>query len=622
MQPLMPRPKESARLAIALGAFGAVMIAAAVQLSPGPLPDERVPLHPGRVLADVRFLADPRCEGRAVGLEGTERAMRHIESAFREAGLMPVARGGYRLPFTVTIGQGLGPESVLELDGTRARMREDWVPLNISESGSLEGPVIFAGHGIRAPELAYDDYADVDVKGAWVVVLDHEPREADPKSPFRRPDAFRHRELRTKAIVARERGAKGLLLVADVEAHPERVKQPAPLPEFDDRDPVAPAGLLVAQVSRAFAERLLAPTGSTLAHLEGSIAKRLAPSSRPAGTRLKGRVDLLQRTETAYNIVGLLPGADMSRAGETVLIGAHYDHLGYGGVNSLAPGQRLPHVGADDNASGTAGVIALARELAAEPRRGRAVAFACFSGEEMGLLGSAHLARQPPPLMGRVVAMLNMDMVGRMRGNALTVQGVDTASEWEPMVRRAGSAQRLAITTASGGYGPSDHTSFLAQNIPVLFFFTGAHSDYHRPTDTWEKINAFGEVRALRMVATIARELADAPKTLAFVPPKAPPPAKSGGGGRRGYGAYFGCVPDFSEHKGGVKITGVNAGSPAAALGLKAGDMIVRFGGVGIDNLYDLTYALRIHRAGDTVEVAYLRAGQRLVGRATLRDRK
>jgi aminopeptidase YwaD len=618
----MPRPKESLRLALALCLSGIVLLGLAIQLAPGPLPDERAALHPGRVLADIRFLSDPRCEGRAVGLAGTERAMRHIEAAYREAGLMPVSRDGYRLPFTVKIGQGLGPESALRVGGEVARLNSDWVPLNISESGQHEGPVVFAGHGIRAPELAYDDYEAVDVKGAWVVVLDHEPREADAKSPFRRPDAFRHRELRTKAIVARERGAKGLLLVADAEAHPETRTRPAPLPEFDDRDPVAPAGLLVAQVSRAYANWLLARTGSTLDHLEKSISTRLAPSSRPAGTRIAGRIDLLQRTETAYNLVGMLPGGDLSRAGETVLIGAHYDHLGYGGVNSLAPGQRLPHVGADDNASGTAGVLALARDLAADTRRDRAIAFACFSGEEMGLLGSSHLAKNSPPLLGKVVAMLNMDMVGRMRGNALTVQGVDTSPEWDPMVRRHGSAQRLAITTASGGYGPSDHTSFLAQGIPVLFFFTGAHSDYHRPTDTWDKINARGEVRVLRTVAGIARELAVAPHNLVFQAPKAPPPAKSGGGGKRGYGAYFGSVPDFTEHRGGVKITGVNAGSPAAALGLKASDMIVRFGGVTIDNLYDLTYALRIHRSGDTVEVEYVRAGTKLVGKTTLKERR
>jgi aminopeptidase YwaD len=582
------------------------------------------PLNARFIQADVNFLADPRCEGRGVGTDGIRRAAAYIEDSFRKAGLQPAGSDGYRDAFAVTIGLRLGEgnQLVIKQNGLTepAQMGKDFVPVVLSEPGAAEGPLVFVGHGITAPELHYDDYAGVKVRGAWVMVLEHEPQETNAKSPFRASSAYRYRELRYKAINAREHGAKGVLLVRDLHHHPAAAG-PELVP-FDTADPVSGAGIVVVQITNELANHLLGPNRN-IRSLGDKLDASLVPGSFPVEAAVSGRVNIEQRHERAWNVVGIIPGSDPVLRRETVLIGAHYDHLGYGGHDSLSPGERVIHPGADDNASGTAGVLALARLFGRNGGPRRSVAFACFSGEELGILGSSHLAKNMPAGLGKVVAMLNMDMVGRGTGNVVQVHGTETAREWPGILARVGSKSGLDVRASGGGYGPSDHTSFYAQGIPVLFFFTGAHTDYHKPSDTPDKLNAQGEVRVLRLVNAVALEAANVEKRLLLVPAQVPPPhAGHHGGGGGGYGVFFGSIPDFSAFTGGVLLSGVVSGSPAQAAGLKAADVIVRFGGVAIANLEDLTYALRSHRPGDVVEVVYRRAGQDLKAKATLRERR
>lgn len=308
------------------------------------------------------------------------------------------------------------------------------------------------------------------------------------------------------------------------------------------------------------------------------------------------------------NVLGILPGADPVLRREYVVVGAHYDHLGLGGAGSLAPDTAAVHNGADDNASGVAGLLEIARHLAAAPPA-RSVLFLAFSGEELGLLGSAAFIRAPAVPLDRIVAMVNLDMIGRLRNDRLIVYGVESARELPALLDslNTGLARPFALHAQGDGYGPSDQTSFYAAGIPVLHFFTDLHEDYHRPSDDADKIEAEGVVRVAALAADAVRAIANRPAHLTYVAKPAPAPVSGGGG----YGAYLGSIPDMTETPGGVRLTGVRAGSPADAAGLRAGDILVRIGDYDVSDLMAMTEALRAYQAGDTVTVAFLRDGER-----------
>jgi Tol biopolymer transport system component len=307
---------------------------------------------------------------------------------------------------------------------------------------------------------------------------------------------------------------------------------------------------------------------------------------------------------TGRNVLGLLEGSDPDLAEEVVVVGAHYDHLGRGPFGSMTPEVREIHNGADDNASGVAAMLAAAERLAAGLRPRRSVLFLAFTGEELGLLGSAHYVAHPVIALDRKVAMLNLDMVGRLESDPLIVHGTGTAEEWDELLRSA-NADGIALTYRPEGYGPSDHTSFYARDIPVLHFFTNVHADYHRPSDDWERIDTTGVRLIAELVARVAGTVADRPGGLVVVRGAGEPPRQGGGGS----GAWLGTVPDFSPVEHGVRLSGVSANSPAEAAGLRAGDVVIRIDDDDIKDLYALTDALRERRPGDGVTITYVRDG-------------
>ncbi len=316
------------------------------------------------------------------------------------------------------------------------------------------------------------------------------------------------------------------------------------------------------------------------------------------------------------NVVGKLTGRGPT-ANEVVIIGAHYDHLGLGGSGSLDPDSTgVVHNGADDNASGTAALLETAAELRTRPGNRRTFYFVAFTAEELGLLGSDYFAKNPTYVPQSAYAMVNFDMVGRMRENALMVIGVGSAAELPQLVDAANARHGLAITTTSDPWGRSDHSSFYAQNMPVVHLFTNTHSEYHRTTDDWELINADGIVRIATYAADLSWTLATRAQALTFATVAAPAPATGGG-----YGAWLGTIPDMSESPDGVRLSGVRAESPAAEAGLQAGDILVQLGEHVIKNLYDMTDALRAHKPGDTVLVAVMRDGERIERSVTLKSR-
>jgi Zn-dependent M28 family amino/carboxypeptidase len=316
-------------------------------------------------------------------------------------------------------------------------------------------------------------------------------------------------------------------------------------------------------------------------------------------------------------VVAVLRGADPALAGEAVIVGAHYDHLGHGGSFSMARGDSSIHNGADDNASGVAAMLEIARRLARGPRPARSVVFIAFTGEEQGLLGSAYYAGHPAVALERTRAMLNLDMVGRLGAGPLIVYGTDTADEWKAVVDSAAAAEGVLVRGGGDGFGASDQTSFYARGLPVLHFFTNVHTDYHRPGDDWEKIDAAGLERVAAIVARVAGSVASRPAALTFRRAAAPAQVTSA----PGYGAYLGSIPDFTPVPDGVKLSGVRAGSPAEKAGIRAGDVIVKMGEMDVHDLQGLTNALRAHKPGDTVPIVILRDGQRLTVTATLGTR-
>jgi hypothetical protein len=325
--------------------------------------------------------------------------------------------------------------------------------------------------------------------------------------------------------------------------------------------------------------------------------------------------------KTAHNVAGYLPGS----TDEYIVIGAHYDHLGLGEQFSMAPSLAgTIHPGADDNASGTAGVIELARWFAAQPKQKRGILFLTFAGEELGLLGSSYYVNHPELPLGQDVAMINMDMIGRVRDGKLFIGGVGTGSTLRKFLEEAAPKYKLHIDYSEAGYGSSDHTSFTTKQVPVLFFFSGLHADYHKPSDTWDKIDAPDAATVLQLVAEVGEDLREAPDRPQFVRVKEPehPGDAAASSGHSGYGPDFGSIPDFGEGVKGVKFADVREGSPAAKAGLKAGDILVEFDGKAIQNLYDFTYALRAKKPGDEVLVKVIRGSDPVEVKVLLTKRK
>ncbi|MGB8010134.1 MAG: M28 family peptidase [Terriglobales bacterium] len=582
---------------------------------------------PQRYLEDIKALTTPAMEGRGAGTKGLTRAERLIEKRYQSLGLEPAGTNSYLQPFTLITGAQLkGKNSFSVMNGAEKhelKAKQDYVPFSFSASGSARGQLVFAGYGITADEFHYDDYAGLDVKDKIVVVMRYEPPSFGAPGGNHTPTnqaatnqvMTQHSQLVTKAINARNHGAKALVLVNGKLGDGEEDL----LTRFGSVSGPENVGILFLQVKNDVAEGWLKAAGKSLVELQ----KQIDDSSKPASFILPENrtadltVSIRTTRATVNNVLAYLPG----RTDEYVIIGAHYDHLGRGNFDSLAPSQiGQIHPGADDNGSGTAGVLELARLLA--PYKGqlrRGILFMSFAGEELGLLGSAEWVKEPTRPLDKAVAMLNMDMIGRIKDQKVYIGGVGTGSTLKAVVEAAAVDSGFKIEYSPGGYSSSDHTSFVSKKIPVLFFFSGLHSDYHKPSDTWEKIDPVAATRLLGVVGKTGELLADAEERPAFivVAEEAPP-----NGSRGGYGPYFGSIPDFGEVATGVRFSDVKPGSPAAKAGLKAGDILIQFGDKPIKNLYDFTDALRRSKVGDVVEVKVLRDGQTVTAAVKLEQRK
>jgi hypothetical protein len=420
-------------------------------------------IDPNLYLEDVKFLASQQMRGRATGSPELEKAAKFLSGKFREFGLKPVGGAGYYQAFPVVTSARVGKNSRLRLsEGTKAvslRRAEDFVPLNISASSKFSGSVVFAGYGITAPEYQYDDYAGIDVKGKVVLMLRHEPQESDEKSVFAGKDFTKHATFASKASNAKMHGAIAIILVSDRAAHRN---DPDDLEKFGSTQGPTDSGIPFAHVKQQRVENWFKGAGKDLNAIEAGIDKDLKPESFafPDSVRAEGAIEIERVRKTVHNVAAYLPG----ESGEYVIIGAHYDHLGLGGPSSLAPSMTgTVHPGADDNASGTAGVVELARWFSKQPKQKRGILFLTFAGEEIGLLGSAWYADHPEMPLEKAVAMLNMDMIGRVREGKVYVGGVGTGSNLRPLIEKAMATTGLKIDFSdnAGFEGSSDHISFV-----------------------------------------------------------------------------------------------------------------------------------------------------------------
>ena len=581
-----------------------------------------VQIDADRYLGHVKFLASPELAGRGAGTPGLEKAADYIGRQFKSYGLKPINGNGYFQSFPVTTDARLGQKNELASveAGTTSRLalNADFVPFNFSSSGAFAGGVVFVGYGITAPEFHYDDYAGIDVQGKAVLMLRHEPQEFDEKSVFAGKMLTEHAQFWSKAVNAKRHGAAAVLLVNDREHHAGEADE---LEKFGRTAGPIDAGIPFLQVKADAVGKWVAGSGKTLDQLTAAIDQDLAPRSfaLPDSVRISGEVDVERERKTVRNVAAYIPG----KTNEYVVIGAHYDHLGLGEQFSMAPAEAgTAHLGADDNASGTAGVLELARWFAAHSRHKRGLLFLTFAGEELGLLGSRYYVDHPELPLSDAVTMINLDMIGRLRDGKVYIGGERTGSNLKELVESTLPKHRLKPeVSVIAESGSSDHESFTTKQVPVLFFFSGLHADYHKPSDTWDKIDAPDAAELLRAVAEVATTLADEDGRPQFTRVAAAAPGNPGGESR-GYGAWFGSVPDFGETPKGVKFADVTPGSPAATAGLRAGDILVEFEGKPVGNLYDFTYALRSKKPGDEVAVKVLRGGETVDARVVLGKRK
>jgi hypothetical protein len=557
----------------------------------------------------VETLASEKFAGREAGSPGERLAADYIASQLTRMGAKPLpGRSDMFAPFTFTAGSKDGGSRAV-VGSTTFNTTKDVIALSFSDDGEVSAPVVFAGYGIVVPDtqnFGYDSYATLDVKDKIVVVLRYFPEDADQQT---RGILARYSDLRYKAMAARQRGAKAIVVVTGPRS--PNAGQTVPM-SFDTA--LAGSGIPAASVSGAVAAALFAGASKPLQTIQQELDSgnpHVAGFALDKAT-LTLKTSLVRQTQTGRNVVAYFP-ATTAVAGVTkpwIAIGAHYDHLGLGrNGNSLAGKDETgkAHLGADDNASGSAAVLAIAAAVANQPMRRRNLIVALWSAEEIGLVGSTAFVNAPPVAVDQLAAYLNFDMVGRMHDNKLAVQATGTSPIWAGVLERANVAAGFDLTLQEDPYQPTDVATFNQAGVPSLNFTTGAHVDYHKPSDTADKINYEDLDRVATLAATVVRRLMEMDEAPQF----AKVAQSSQTAGRTGVRVFTGTVPDYTSNAKGLLLGGVVGGGPAEQAGMQKGDVIIEIAGQTIANIYDYTYALELLKIDQPVKVVYMRGNER-----------
>ena len=553
------------------------------------------------IIEHIRYLSSDHLKGRLPGTSGSKKAIRYIEKEWKASGVIPAGEKGYQQSFEFTSGISLSGYNRFKINETRKtfRVKKNFMPLGFSGTGLFNASVVFAGYGFGVEDsVAWNDYDDIDVAGKWALIFRGSPDGSQPHSAF-----ADHMPLRKKYMTARDHNAAGVLFVNPYDDND--LEELLPLRVSSS----ARAGTIPAiHISQEIAQQLL-PQNTTLKDLQEKLDNNRSSISFDLNVSISATVGLRTKKSKGTNVLGLVPGDGSSD--QIIILGAHMDHLGYGGTGSgsLQPDEHTIHNGADDNASGTAGLLELAEKLAANPYPlKRDVLFIAFDAEEKGLLGSKHFVDNSVINLENVAAMLNMDMIGRLKDSSLTVGGTGTSPLFEPLLDSLQNVHKLKISYSKEGFGPSDHSSFYIKDIPVLFFFTGTHEDYHKPSDDWEKINPAGEQKILELIYDVAAYIGARDEKPVFTtagPGERPQ-------GRRRFNVTFGIIPSYSSDEPGLTIDGVRPDGPADAAGVQAGDIIIAIEGKDVQDIYDYMHCLEELKKGQEAAVIVRRGGDTL----------
>ena len=556
--------------------------------------------NPEITVSDIReninFLASDSLKGRKAGEPGGLMAAEYIRSKFDAAGLELLYDNGFQY-FNLVASAEMGDGNELTIGDKKYEAGVDFQPYAFSANTEVEAGVVFTGYGIEVDRdsLQWNDFDGVDVSGNWMMALQGDPDLDNPNSPF-----LEFSTERAKGLTASDRNAAGLILVAG--------------PKFSEKDELSSLffdknssrfSIPVLQVTRAVANELLVGTGETISSLESKMKEKKLGVNLTTNASLKVKVDVELKEKTTQNVVAMLPGNDPVLKDEFVVVGGHYDHLGMGGPGSgsRAVDTIAVHNGADDNASGVSAVIQLAEKLAGEKTNKRSIIFMAFGAEEMGLVGSKAFTNDPVVDLEKVEAMFNFDMVGRLdSARALSIGGTKTSKETEQILTDLNTGFKLAFS--GEGIGPSDHASFYLQDIPVFFFSTGAHPDYHTPQDDADLINYEGAKAVTEYAEKVVLEVANRNENLTFQ--EAGSKFQRSRGGR--FKVTFGIMPDYAGlEERGMRIDGVTKDKPAYRAGMKKGDIITAIEGKPVKNIYDYMARLQTLEAGQRVSVDIIR---------------
>ena len=552
----------------------------------------------------IKYLSSDALLGRLTGSPGDSLAAVYVKGNLLSYGLIPLSGDGFQR-YKVTKKVVAGKASSLFVNNVNYALEKDFMPLAFSSDSQLESDVVFIGYGfnINGDSIKWDDYNGVDVKGKWVMILRGDPEPDNNKSPYISFSADRD-----KALLAKDMGATGVLMVSGPVFDPQDTFEALNLEGYSVDIPVI-------RIKKEVADAILSKSNATIASLEKKLYETKKPYSFSVNVKVNGKTEILRELAGTRNVMMLLPGEDPKMKNEYIILGAHFDHLGMGGPGS---GSRALdtigiHHGADDNASGVAMMLELAEKFAKTPgSHKRSIICLSFSGEEEGLLGSKHFVDDPCIDLSKVDAMINMDMVGRLNEtNNMEIDGVGTATGLKELVYANSDTSIIKLTLSPEGYGPSDHSSFYGKNIPVLFYFTGGHMDYHTPTDTWEKINYKGMVEISALIFKVAEALANDSARLEF---KEAGPKEDVNRYPRRRGVTLGIMPDFAGViKNGLRADFITPGKPAALGGMQKGDIITFINGKQVNNVQDYMFRMGQLKHGQTISVEVLRGGEKVV---------